>query len=213
MLKTLGVFLLAISLAGSAVAQLSVSPSGRYLIEKNKPFLYVGDTAWELFNRLNREEVIRYLDNRKAKRFTVIQCVALAEFGGIDQPNAHGDAPFLDKDPLQPNVTAGADPADSVQYDYWDHVDFVLAAIQERGMHVGLLPCWGTYVYKHKTIDLTNAEAFGTFFGKRYATRTNIIWILGGGTSGVRASLSPCGMPSPRGLRRALVAGKITVRC
>jgi hypothetical protein len=45
-------------------------------------FFWLGDTAWELFHRLTREEAERYLENRRAKRFTVIQAVALAELDG-----------------------------------------------------------------------------------------------------------------------------------
>ncbi len=41
-----------------------------------KPFLWLGDTAWELFNSLNKDEIIKYLDNRKSKGFTVIQAAA-----------------------------------------------------------------------------------------------------------------------------------------
>lgn len=170
----------------SSHAQLKVSDNGRHLVEavNNQPFFYLGDTAWELFNRLNRDEVIHYLDNRKRRGFTVIQAVALAEFGGLAQPNAHGDTPFLHNDPLTPNLTPGADPVDSAQYDYWDHVDFIIGAIEARGMKVGLLPCWGTYVYKLKTINAANAQAYGHFFGRRYQTRKNIIWILGGDERG-----------------------------
>ena len=37
--------------------QLKVSDNGHYLqTTDGKPFFYQGDTAWELFHRLNREE-------------------------------------------------------------------------------------------------------------------------------------------------------------
>jgi len=65
-------------------------------------FFYLGDTAWELFHRLNREEAVRYLDARAAQGFTVIQAVALAELDGITVPNAYGDLPLLDRDPASP---------------------------------------------------------------------------------------------------------------
>ena len=42
-----------------------------------QPFFWLGDTAWELFHRLNREETIEYLDTRKAQGFNVILAVAL----------------------------------------------------------------------------------------------------------------------------------------
>jgi hypothetical protein len=59
-------------------------------------FSYLGDTAWELFHRLNREEADRYLDDRTRKGFTVIQAVALAELDGLNTPNAYGHRPLDD---------------------------------------------------------------------------------------------------------------------
>lgn len=56
----------------------------RYLVnERGAPFFYLGDTAWELFHRLTREEAEQYLQDRASKGFTVIQAVALAELDGL----------------------------------------------------------------------------------------------------------------------------------
>lgn len=41
--------------------------------EKNKPFSYLGDTAWKSFYRLNREEAVRYLTNLAQEGFMIIQ--------------------------------------------------------------------------------------------------------------------------------------------
>ena len=63
------VFVLALA-ASSAPAQgatprLKVSENRRFLVyEDGRPFFYLGDTAWELFHRLNREEADRYLQDR-----------------------------------------------------------------------------------------------------------------------------------------------------
>jgi len=78
--------------------------SGRYLVtETGKPFFYLGDTAWELFHRLTREETELYLKDRAAKGFTVIQAVALAELDGLGTPNAYGHISLHHNDPTQPN--------------------------------------------------------------------------------------------------------------
>src|SRR5215212_7519244 len=62
---------------------LKVSENHRFIVSADgKPFFWLGDTAWELFHRLNREEAVRYLRNRADRRFTVIQAVALAELNG-----------------------------------------------------------------------------------------------------------------------------------
>jgi hypothetical protein len=62
---------------------LQVSANKRHLVKPDgTPFLYLGDTAWELFHKLNREEATEYLQNRAEKGFTVIQAVVLAELDG-----------------------------------------------------------------------------------------------------------------------------------
>ncbi|MBA4056420.1 MAG: hypothetical protein C0490_17020, partial [Marivirga sp.] len=59
-------------------AQLRVSSNQRFLqTADGKPFFWLGDTAWELFHRLSREEADKYLKNRADKGFTVIQAVVL----------------------------------------------------------------------------------------------------------------------------------------
>ena len=61
-------------------AQLKVSEDKHYLLTiSGKPFFWLGDTAWELFHRLNREDADLYLQDRAKKGFTVIQAVVLAE--------------------------------------------------------------------------------------------------------------------------------------
>jgi len=53
--------------------RLRVSSNGHFLeYADGCPFFYLGDTAWELFHRLNREEADLYLENRARKGFTVI---------------------------------------------------------------------------------------------------------------------------------------------
>src|SRR5438270_13163208 len=74
-----------------------VSENHRYLIDQDgRPFFYLGDTAWELFHRLDAEEADHYLRDRAAKGFTVIQAVVLAEYGGLDVPNPYGHLPLID---------------------------------------------------------------------------------------------------------------------
>lgn len=150
---------------------LEVTPNGRHLQYTNgTPFFYLGDTAWELFHRLNREEATRYLEDRARKGFTVIQAVALAEIDGLTVPNAYGALPLTGKDPTKPNE------------DYFKHVDFIVDRAAALGLHIGFLPTWGKY-WKTGDANLIftpdNARAFGRYLGRRYRDRP-IIWILGG---------------------------------
>jgi hypothetical protein len=187
--------------AQAAPPRLKVSANGHFLVyEDGRPFFYLGDTAWELFHRLDREEAIRYLDNRAAKGFTVIQAVALAEFDGDTVPNAYGYLPLQDRDPARPAVAAGPDN------DYWDEVDFVVDQAEKRGLVIGFLPAWGRYWHDNikdgkPLFTEANAEVYGEWLGKRYRDKA-IIWILGGDRTvendGQKAVLAAMA----RGLRR-----------
>jgi len=171
----------------SLKAQIAVDKSGTYLISRKdgKPFFWLGDTGWELFHRLTREEAIHYLKTRRKQGFNVIQSVALAELDGIRQPNRYGDVPFTDVETLQWNITSGNNPDDSVQYDYWDHVDFVIREAAKRKMYIGLLPTWGDKVVPGATgpvlfTDEERAYHYARKLAQRYKKQWNIIWILGG---------------------------------
>ena len=81
---------------------LRVSDNGRFLVrEDGRPFFYLGDTAWELFHRLDEAAVRQYLCNRAGKGFSVIQSVVLSEVDGIGTPNAYGHLPLVDRDPAR----------------------------------------------------------------------------------------------------------------
>jgi hypothetical protein len=81
-----------LNLATDAAPKLKVSENKRFIVTaEGKPFFYLGDTAWELFHRLNREQADRYLEDRAKKNFTVIQAVALAELNGLNDPNPYTD--------------------------------------------------------------------------------------------------------------------------
>ncbi len=168
-----------------ALPNLTVSANRRYLVQDNgRMFFYLADTAWELFHRLNREEAVRYLDTRAAQGFTAIQAVALAELDGITVPNAYGDLPLLDRDPAKPAVTPGSSPNNQSQYDYWDHVEYIVNQANRRGIYVALLPTWGRWVVPSKEKNEViftpdSAQEYGEFLGKRFRTK-GIIWILGG---------------------------------
>jgi Protein of unknown function (DUF4038)/Putative collagen-binding domain of a collagenase len=156
----------------AAAPKLKVTENRRYLqYENGKPFFYLGDTAWELFHRLNREEATQYLTNRAQKGFTVIQAVILAQLGGLTIPNPYGDLPLINGDPAKPNEA------------YFRHVDFIVNKAEELGMFVGMLPTWGSHWALGKAaFNTTNARQYGRFLGARYKDKA-IIWILGGDRS------------------------------
>ena len=158
--------------------KLKVSGNNRYLMfEDGKPFFYMGDTAWELFHRLTLREAEYYLQNRREKKFNVIQAVILAEEDGLTFPNANGDLPLIGNDPLEPNEL------------YFDHIDKIISLAGEKGIFVGLLPTWGDKLEilhgKGPVIfNPQNAYLYGQWLGKRYKDVSNIIWINGGDRQG-----------------------------
>ena len=159
-----------------------MSPNHRFLQhEDGTPFFYLGDTAWELFHRLTREEADSYLRDRASKGFTVIQAVAIAELDGHTVPNAYGHLPLDNFDPASPAVVHGPDN------DYWDHVDYIVARANDLGMYVGMLPTWGRYWHEGTGVrgnrplfNERNAESYGEFLGRR-CKNSCVIWVLGGG--------------------------------
>ncbi len=159
--------------------KLVVSANGRYLQHENGDvFFYLGDTAWELFHRLNNEETERYLENRRSKGFTVIQAVVLAEMDGLNEPNRYGERPFVDNDVTRPNEA------------YFAHVDWVIKKAAEKGLYIGLLPTWGDKVDNRvwgigpEIFTPETAAVYGKWIAERYKDEPNIIWINGGDRSG-----------------------------
>jgi len=168
--------------AEKRLPRLKVSENQRFLVtEDGRPFFYLADTAWELFHRLNREQAVEYLNVRAAQKFNVIQAVALAELDGVKVPNAYGKLPLVNLDPARPAVTPGSDPSKSEQYDYWDHVEYIIDQANARGIYIALLPTWGRWVNDEGEQIFTpqNAEPYGEFLGRRFGNK-GIIWILGG---------------------------------
>ncbi len=157
---------------------LKVSENHRFLEFTNGThFFYLGDTAWELFHRLNKQDAEKYLENRREKGFSVIQAVVLAELDGLNTPNMEGEKPLIDNDPLKPNEK------------YFANVDWVIKKAEEKGLFIGLLPTWGDKVDKQWGVGPViftkeNAGLYGKWIGNRYKNYPNIIWINGGDREG-----------------------------
>ena len=165
---------------GAGVPERSRAPSGlrvsdnrRFLVDgQGAPFFYLGDTAWELFHRLTRDEADVYLATRARQGYTVIQAVILAELDGLCTPTPHGHTPLRENDPRRPDEG------------YFEHVDRVVARAAELGLVMGLLPTWGDKWNRKwgvgpEIFTPENARAFGEFLGARYR-EASVIWILGG---------------------------------
>ena len=153
--------------------QLKVSPNGRYFVDQDdKPFFYLGDTCWLLFQRLNREEVDEYLKDRAGKGFSVIQAYVIRGLGAR-HPDGNGsllgEAPFIDRDPTKPNEA------------FFKNVDYVINRANELGLVMALVTAKSWHVNKHpeRVFDAKNAYTFGKFLAKRYKDNA-VLWYVGG---------------------------------
>ena len=162
-------------------SRLVVSENGRFLQHENgRPFFWLGDTAWLLFQKLDRAETERYLENRRLKSFNVIQAVLLQKTPKV---NAYGDAPLINDNPGEPKITPGNNPAVPAEYDYWDHVDYVIDKAAQKHIYMAILPTWGSLV-KNGRFTIQSAQSYGRWLAERYRDKPNIIWINGGDTRG-----------------------------
>lgn len=132
------------SLSADTPPRLQVSDNGRFLVrEDGSAFFPLADTAWQIAWRLKRHEIEVYLDHRCRQGFNTIAMVAFPMDGEVTA-NPYGDQPFAvagtQYDPLQPLTTPGCNPKSAAEYDYWDHVEFVIDAAAARQMYVVLLP-------------------------------------------------------------------------
>src|SRR5262249_8112409 len=153
--------------------KLKVSPNGRYFVDQDgKPFFYLADTCWLLFQRLNHEELDEYLKDRVAKGFTVIQAYVIRGLGKR-HPDGNssllGESPFTDRDPTKPNEA------------FFKNVDHVINRANELGLVLGLVVAKSWHVNKHpeRVFDAKNAFAFGKFLGARYKDNA-VLWYVGG---------------------------------
>jgi len=158
-----------------SLERIIVSENRRFLATASgQPFFWLGDTAWELFHRLNRADAEHYFDVRSQQGFNVIQAVALAEFDGLHTPNANGHTPLLGDDPTRPN-----------EY-YFRYMDELIRLAAEKNLYIALLPTWGDKVHGKMwgtgpiIFNAENAYVYGKYLGERYRNDTNILWMLGG---------------------------------
>jgi hypothetical protein len=112
---------------------LAVKAGRRHLVDATgRPFLIHGDTAWSLIAQLTREDVLLYLDDRRARGFNTILVSLLEHRFATNAPaNAYGEPPFL-----QPEAYNTPNRA------YFRHADWVLRRAAERGFLVLLTPSY-----------------------------------------------------------------------
>ena len=95
----------------------------------------------------------------------------------------YGDAAVSGLDISKPLVTAGNDFKKPGDYDYWDHVEWVVDEAKKRGIFTALVPIWGSNV-KDGSVTEAQAKVYAEFLAQRFKNKTNIIWVNGGDIKG-----------------------------
>jgi hypothetical protein len=161
-------------------SRFEISANKRYLVlrDTGKPFLFLSQTLWSIARRLNREEIVQVLDICKNQGFTSIQLIAHSHYMG---PNVYGATPFAGEDFTQPSLTPGNSLEKHLEYDWWDHLEFIIEECVARELMVCLLPTWREQWNQKKNLNGSNAFAYGAFIGTRFRHLNPwIIWVLGG---------------------------------
>jgi hypothetical protein len=131
---------------------LRVQENGRYLANGERPFFWLGDTGWLLFQKLTFAETELYLENRRDKGFTVIQATLIHTL-----PKAGPGDPLYNNQlscALGNNDFACPDK----EGEFWRHADAVLDKAGELGLYMGLLPAWGSMVKQNFLTEIGRAS-------------------------------------------------------
>jgi hypothetical protein len=160
----LGVLLLAPSvLAGEPVYPVKVSPNGRYFVDqKGDPVFWLGTTQWQLFRDNTPEDARTIIANVKSKGIAFIQAM-LVGVGDGTRPNAGGEKPWANDDPLTPNEA------------YFKNVDAVIACAREHNV------CLSVTLYHQrwrKRITQENARTWARWLARRYKDVPTLVWSM-----------------------------------
>ena len=189
--------------------RLRVSHVNPHLLEtvKGVPVFLNNYTAWQLIKNGTREEIAELITICKKQKFNMISSVL------FNAPAFVRDS-LGNPDPLMPDTTPGNDPKVPGQYDYWDHVDYVIDLAAVNGMYISLHPTWGNWVSgsyngpatNDKIIfNKTNAYKYGVWLGQRYGKKDNLLWMIGGDRSAIYDLKD--GLHDYRGVWRAMAEG------
>ncbi len=141
---------------------IRISPNGRYFIQSDKPFFWLGDTLWELFRDFSLEDAEAILENRKNKGFSVI-LIMFTGVGDGTKPNIEGQTPWINNDPAKPNEA------------YFKRVDQIIEIARQKGIIINP----GVYhQLQVSIITLDKARNYAKWIAERYKDMSNIIWSM-----------------------------------
>ena len=181
-LAIIGMLLSAAGLpAGEPVYPVKASENRRYFVDqKGEPVFWLGTTQWQLFREYNLEDARTILQKTKEKGFAFVQ-VMLMGVGDGTKPNVYGEKPWIDDNPLTPNIA------------YFTNVDAVLQIAREHNLVISMTVFHQRY---RKSITLDKARPWAKWIAQRYKDAPNIVW-----------SMTPEAKPESRPILRELAAG------
>ncbi|MGN0221921.1 MAG: glycoside hydrolase family 140 protein [Prevotella sp.] len=152
--------------------KLKVSANSLYLVHENgTPFFWLGNTAWLLPERLNREEAEYFLTKDREAGYNVEQIQVL---NAIPTFNVYGQQ----ANNMEFDFSKVSKPG---VYGYWEHLDYIVNVAEQNGIYIAMDCIWGSML---KHMDTKKAEALGKFLAQRYKDCPNIIWMIGGDIRG-----------------------------
>jgi len=169
-----------VTTAATYTYPLKISANGRYLVDQNgKPFRIQGDSAQSLIANLTYAEADKYLSDRQKKGFNTVNVNLLeAKFAFHAPANRNGDAPFT-----KPGDFSTPNEA------YFAFADSIIDLAASKGMLVSLAALYlgfhgGDEGWWKALTNGVNTQTvcynFGLYVGKRYKSRKNIFWVIGG---------------------------------
>jgi hypothetical protein len=168
-----GIAAIGIVSASRLAAASPLTTHGHYFVRDGKPFFWLGDTAWTIFNLYTPAEAEEYLEHRAHQGFTLVNVMMVFTGGPGVKPqagNTAGQLPFLNWNPATPNEA------------FFKNVDRVLAMAAQKKLILAILPCGGSsgaFVNKHKIFTESNVREYGRWLGRRYKDAPNLIWVNG----------------------------------
>ena len=175
--SSIGACTVKVEVESSKTPLLKISENKRFFTDEDgNPFFWLGDTGWLLFTKLNREDAVKYLEDRQAKGFNVIQVMVLHSLAA---KNIYGDSALINKNVATPLITDGNSYENPEEYDYWDHVDYLIEEAAEKGLYMALVPVWGSNV-KSGGVSREEGAIYAEWIANRYKDEPNIIWLNGG---------------------------------